>query len=206
MLPKNENVLKEVFDKNKKFDIILSSFALHYLVATPVFVDNFTQNVNNHIDQNGYLVATLFDGDKILELLGSNNVYTSYYLDEDNVKTKLFEIKKIDNSDNDIQEIDVHMAWISDAGVYIREPIVKRKYLEDIFREKCNMRLIEHDYFYNSYLKNNDFFNIITPNEENEKMKKFFDNVNKYYGDLKGADKESFTFMKINAFYIFQKM
>ena len=48
--------------------------------------------------------------------------------------------------------------------------------------------------------------NIITLFMENVKNKEFYNKVSKFYGELKGQDKESKTYSFLNRYYIFQKM
>jgi hypothetical protein len=45
----------------------------------------------------------------------------------------------------------------------------------------------------------------VTPHEENYKNKKFYEDVAKFYDNLKGADKESKLYSFLNKYYIFQK-
>ena len=53
---------------------------------------------------------------------------------------------------------------------------------------------------------NKGWFNDVVPHEENPKNKVFYEDVGKFYGELKGADKESKTYSFLNRYYIFQKM
>ena len=73
-------------------------------------------------------------------------------------------------------------------------------------REKCNCRLVETDYFKNFYNLNSPWFSEVIQYESNPKNKKFYENVSKFYGDLKGSDKESRTWSYLSRYYIFQKM
>ena len=186
--------------------------AFHYFFDSKTSIENITTNLNNHLNKDGLLVITLFDGDLVNKLLDDKDTYTSYYLDEDNIKTKLFEIKKVLNnskdkkeSDYNLEAIDVHMSWISEDGVYNRETLLTKDYLEKLLLEKCNLRLIDTDYFMNLHFKSKSFFNDVIQFEENAKMKKYFYDVNEFFKDLKGADKESIVYSNLHRYYIFQK-
>jgi hypothetical protein len=66
-------------------------------------------------------------------------------------------------------------------------------------------RLVETDLFKNLYNLNKDYFMNVINFEENPKNKQFFEKVKQFFGDLKGADKESQDYSFLNRFYIFQK-
>jgi hypothetical protein len=46
----------------------------------------------------------------------------------------------------------------------------------------------------------------VIDHEENPKNKKFYKNVAQFYGDLKGADKDSKLWNELFRYYIFKKL
>jgi hypothetical protein len=72
--------------------------------------------------------------------------------------------------------------------------------------EKAGCRLVDSDTFSNIYNINKSWFMDVVPHEENYKNKKFYEDAAKFYGVLKGADKESQKFSFLNKFYVFQKI
>jgi hypothetical protein len=71
--------------------------------------------------------------------------------------------------------------------------------------EKAGCRLIDSDNFSNLYNINKPWFTDVIQHEENPKNKKYYEDVAKFYGNLKGPDKESKIYSFLNRYYIFQK-
>jgi len=185
--------------------MITSSFAIHYLFDSQESAKNLIDNVNNNLRVGGYIILTLFDPKEVMKLLQDQEVYTSYYTDDNGNKTKLFEITKKftgDLKDEPGQAIDVLMKWISDKPM--TENLVSTKLMVKTM-EKAGCRLIDSDLFSNIYNINKEWFTDVIPHEENPKNKKFYEDVALFYGNLKGSDKESKSFSFLNRYYIFQK-
>jgi SAM-dependent methyltransferase len=198
------NIDKFLSGKNK-YDMITSSFAIHYLFDSQESAKNLIDNVNNNLRVGGYIILTLFDPKEVMKLLQDQEVYTSYYTDDNGNKTKLFEITKKftgDLKDEPGQAIDVLMKWISDKPM--TENLVSTKLMVKTM-EKAGCRLIDSDLFSNIYNINKEWFTDVIPHEENPKNKKFYEDVALFYGNLKGSDKESKSFSFLNRYYIFQK-
>lgn len=206
MTQDNKNNITKYFDGKRKFDVITSMFAIHYLFDSQDSVNNLINNIKTFLNIGGYIVFTLFDAGRVFELLGDKDVYTSYYTDDNGEKLKLFEIvKKFSGpiKDEPGQTIDVMMKWISDT--YMPENLITPKLMIKTM-EKAGCRLVDTDLFSNVYNINKAWFTEVVPHEENPKNKKFYEDVAKFYGNLKGSDKESKTFSFLNRYYIFQKM
>jgi SAM-dependent methyltransferase len=206
MTQDNKNNITKYFDGKRKFDVITSMFAIHYLFDSQDSVNNLITNIKTFLNIGGYIVFTLFDAGRVSELLGDKDVYTSYYTDDNGEKLKLFEIvKKFSGpiKDEPGQTIDVLMKWISDT--YLPENLITPKLMIKTM-EKAGCRLVDTDLFSNVYNINKAWFTEVVPHEENPKNKKFYEDVAKFYGNLKGSDKESKTFSFLNRYYIFQKM
>ena len=180
-------------------------FEIHYVFDTPESTQNLVININNYLRIGGYIILTLFDADEVLKLLNGTDVFTSYYTGDNGEKNKFFEITKKftgDLKDEPGQTIDVMMSWISSTAR--PENLLTKKLVVNTMK-KAGCRLIETDTFANVYNINKAWFMDVTPHEENFKNKKFYEDVAKFYDNLKGAEKEGKLYSFLNRFYIFQK-
>ena len=206
MTQDNKNNLDKYFDGKRKFDMVTSMFAIHYLFENQDSTNNLINNIKNYLNIGGYLVFTMFDSGEVLKLFGEKDVYTSYYTDDNGEKQKLFEItKKFPGTikDEPGQTVDVMMKWISEVArpEYLVTPKLMIKTME-----KAGCRLVDSDLFSNIYQINKGWFTDVISHEENPKNREFYEKVAKFYGDLKGPDKESRLYSFLNRYYVFQKM
>jgi len=204
----NKKSLDKIFSKNNQFDVINSSFAIHYLFGTNLTVNNLIENIKNNLKIGGFVTLTLFDAELVMNLLKDKNTYTSYYTDEDGKKVKCFEIVKKFNGeleDKVGQSIDVHMSWISEEGKYIEEYLVTRKLLESTMK-KAGCILVDTESFKNVYEINKPYFTKVIQYEENYKNKKFYEKVANFFEDLKGIDKELQHYSFLNRYYVFKRI
>lgn len=206
MTQENKDLIEKTF-KNKKFDVISSQFAIHYLFDSKESITSLIENINNYLKIGGYIILTLFDAKQIIEKLGNKNTFTSYYTDDNGNRKKFFEVIK--KFEGDIKDdiglaIDVHMAWIMEENKYRTEYLVTEKLLTNTMK-KAGCRLVESDLFSNLYYLNQQYFTQVIEHEENKKNYKFYKDVAQYYGDLKGSDKESKSFTFLNRYYVYQK-
>lgn len=208
MTSENKQLIKKVFTKNKKFDCISSMFAIHYLFDSKESVNNLVDNIQNYLKVGGYLLFTLFDAKLVMDKLGDSDTFTTYYIDDDGIRKKLFEIiKKFDGKleDKEGLAIDVHMAWIKQQNEYETEYLVTPKLLNDVMK-RAGCRLVESDLFCNLYTINQQYFTQVIEHEENIRNYKFYKKVAEFFEDLKGIDKESKIFSFLNRYYIYQKI
>ena len=143
-----------------------------------------------------------------MQILNTKNVITSYYTDDDGQRVKFFEVvKKFEGEvkDEPGQAIDVHMAWVSQEGKYITEYLVTPKLLIKTM-EQAGCSLVDTDLFANVYSINKEWFTTVIDHEADPRNKKFFKDVGMFYGDLKGADKESRMWNDLFRFYVFKKI
>jgi SAM-dependent methyltransferase len=204
----NKDGIDKIFTKDRKFDIINSQFAIHYLFDSDNSLNNLVDNINNYLKTGGYLIFTLFDKDLVNKAFDDKGAITGFYTDDEGNRTKLYEIVKKfdDNSKGTGIGIDVYMSWISQEGKYIREFLVDKNFMIDTMTKRCNCRLVETELFENIYNMNRDYFKDVIQYEENKKNREFYQKVAKFYGDLKGADKESRNYSFLFRYYIFQKI
>ena len=143
-----------------------------------------------------------------MDKLGDSDTFTTYYIDDDGIRKKLFEIiKKFDGKleDKEGLAIDVHMAWIKQQNEYETEYLVTPKLLNDVMK-RAGCRLVESDLFCNLYTINQQYFTQVIEHEENIRNYKFYKKVAEFFEDLKGIDKESKIFSFLNRYYIYQKI
>lgn len=133
----NENNIKEYLKKTKKYNVINFSFSFHYLY-TPNYKEQLFQNINDKLSKKGFVILTIFDGNKINDFLGDKLQRDVLY----NGNKIFFSIKKI--SEN---EIDFHNTIYNDDNSYYSEPIIFFNVLEKELKEKCNLKLIKTQLF-----------------------------------------------------------
>ena len=204
----NLETIDKVFSKKNQFDMITSQFVIHYLFGTNLTINNLVQNIKNNLKVGGFVLLTIFDAEKIMNIIGKDNKYTSYYTDDDGKKVKFFEIvKKFDGDlkDKAGQAVDVHMSWISEEGKYLEEYLVSKKLMVETMK-KAGCMLVDSETFSTVYEMNRPYFEDVINYEENPKNKKFYEKVAKFYGNLKGADKESRTWSFLNKYYVFKRI
>ena len=208
MTPDNKNLISKLLNVNNKFNIISYQFSLHYLFETEETVNNLIEINKNYLEKGGYILCTLIDPEQLMKLLNDNDIYTSWYTDNEGHRKKFFEIikkfsGKLENTYG--QPIDVHMAWVSQENIYLTEYLVTKTYLINVMK-KANCQLIESDYFINTYNINKEWFTQVIEHEENEKNKKYYKNISQFYDTLKGSDKESKIWNDIFKYYVFKKI
>ena len=211
----NKNLINTFFSdepsKRTLFDRINCQFALHYFLKNQITWDNFTKNINDYLNPDGYLILTCFDGDTILNLLNNTDKYASYYTNTEGEQKIFFEIlKRYENikSDDNIGlgvAIDVHNALISQEGVYITEYLVQKEFLIKELFEKCKLELVDTDMFSNQFNKHKDYFTKIIEYEENPNTRQFLINVREFYDQNNEVNKSSYEMSKLNRYYIFRK-
>ena len=208
MNPENKKKIETFFGKDKKYDIINSQFAIHYLFDSQLSINNLTETVKRFLKPDGYLICTLFDPKQVLNLLNGKQSFTSFYTNDEGQRSKFFEIiKKFDGdiNDNPGNAIDVHMGWVSQEGKYITEYLVTPKLLIKTM-EKAGCVLVDTDLFVNLYNINKEWFMNVIDYEQNPKNKKFYKDVARFYGDLKGAEKEGRIWNDLYRFYVFKML
>lgn len=197
----------KIFNKvllNKKFDCIVSNLAIHYMFKNDNSLKNLVTNINKHLNMNGYVVLTLFDGDLVMNMLNGNNIYTSYRMDEDGKKVKYYEIikkfngNKLENKTGNA--IDVHMSWIFEENQYQEEYLISPKFMIDSMK-KANLKLVETDTFQNIYMINRPYFKDVIQYESDARNKKVYEDFGLIY---KNDNIEDRKWMFLYRYYIFK--
>ncbi|CAH6421376.1 mRNA capping enzyme [uncultured virus] len=215
MTIQNKELMEKFFSRDPKkrtlFDRINCQFAIHYMLPNQLVWNNFIENLKMYLKPGGYMLITTFDADKVLEILGENEKYTSYYTNQNGEQEVLFEIiKKYEKlDDNGIigpgYAIDVYNSLILQEENYVTEYLVQKQFLEQEFLEKCDMQLVETDLFGNQFNIHEDYFKYVAQYEENVKTKKFLMNAAEYYNQKEEVNKASYQMSSLNRYYIFRK-
>ncbi len=197
---------------NKKFDVISSQMVIHYLFNNEESITNLVHNIKTYLKKDGFVILTLFDPNQIIPQFDESGNITAYYTDDDGKRNILYEIVKKYSDDNSSSKnnkvglpIDVHMSWISEEGKYIEEYLVSQELMTNTMK-RAGCRLVDTDLFSNIFYLNKPYFENVIKYEENPKNKQFYEKVAEFYGDLKGADKESRAWSFMYRYYVFQKM
>jgi len=211
----NIKALERVFTKSRQFDVISSQMAIHYLFSNEESINNLVHNIKIYLKKDGFVILTLFDPDRIIPMFDDSGKITAYYTDDEGKRNILYEIvkkysddeyKSNNNSKNNKVglPIDVHMSWISEEGKYIEEYLVSKELMTNTMK-RAGCRLVDTDLFSNIFYLNKPYFENVIKYEENPKNKQFYEKVAEFYGDLKGADKESRDWSFMYRYYVFQK-
>lgn len=212
----NEDLIKNTFgsDKNdlnnSKFDVFNSQMMLHFLFKNDDILDNYCQNINNFLKDDGIVLITTLDGDSLhKEFVKNNGVINSFY-NKDGENNKYFEFtSNYDLSTDNINKTgcsyEAYLATFKKEGNTDTEYIISKSYLIDVFKKKCNLSLVETDMFYSIYKQKKHFFENIAPKEEKAELKKFLMNISEFYNMDDSVNVASLEFSKLHRYYIFKK-
>jgi len=215
MHPNNKKLLEKFFPNDQKnitkYDRINCQFMIHYLLENDATWNNFKQNINTFLNDDGYILITTFDAKRIINLLKKENNYSIYYNDDKGNKKLLVDIvKKYNNLDkNEIgtgNAIDVHLSQFQREGIYKTEYLVDMEFLEKEFKKDCNMELVETDLFENQYNINKRYFSNPENVEPEKDTVKYFKQVALYYKQDTEIDRASLKLTNLYRYYIFRKI
>jgi hypothetical protein len=94
----NKQLMEKFFSKEPSartmFDIIHAGFSIHYGLRDNETFTNLKNNINNYLRNDGYLMITTFDAQKVREFMKGKEKFTQEYTDENGNVQTLFEIIK----------------------------------------------------------------------------------------------------------------
>jgi SAM-dependent methyltransferase len=203
----NKKLIESTFKNDRKFDIISSQMAIHYLFGSKDSIGNLVNTIKTHLKKGGYVIYTLLDGERVDKILDGKSSYASFYTDDDGKKMKLFEIKKNYNKleSKPGVAIDIHMSWISQEDKFIQEYLISKDFMVKTM-ESAGCRLVDTDLFLNTYNINKEWFSDVIEYEENPKNKKFYQNAALFYKNKKIGSEQSRTWSRLFRYYIFTKV
>lgn len=223
MTERNKQLINTYLSGSKKYNVINAQFTLHYYLSDKLSWTNFCKNINDHLESNGYLLITAFDGKLIYDKLIGNQKMNASYTDNNGNKNVFFEINKI-YTDNDTTSaggiglaIDVYNSLISNPGTYNREYLVFPEFLEKSLKKECGLELVESDSFFSLF---NLYRNYFTGDDGKpnfsfvDSSTKRHEEIRSFYLSLKPNDHTdvesdvafaSFKMSMLNRYYVFKK-
>ena len=140
---KNKNVVFKEYDLRNNvssnikkyskglFDVISCQFAIHYFLASKEMLNNFYNNVNENLKENGIFMFTCFDGKNIEEVLYSINKNKKLEYIKNN-KTIMSLARHYNKNNKQVfgREISVYVETI---GEHSKEYLVDLDYLLNYF-------------------------------------------------------------------------
>lgn len=159
------------------------------------------------MDNNGYFIASTFDGKRVRDLLKSKERCTEEFTSKDGEKKILYDIvRKYDAKQKNFKAtgvaIDVMNSWISDS--YVTEYLVDKDHIIETFATKCGLKCIETELFENYYHTTKEFFNKVVDTEDNPKNKKYIANVKSESDTVINQRIKAYSILC--SFYIFNKI
>ena len=206
MSDKNKELIDLHLGGTKKFDAINMQFSIHYLFNTQSFT-NLLKNINKHLKNNGYVIITTFDSHLVKKYLNGEKEKSEYFTDDNGNKQILFTIKdvSIGNQPGLDQAYDFFTAMFMNEGSFETEYLVYPEFIEEEFKKKCNLSLIDSMSFKDLMDQQETFFLNTTNSESDLKRKKFLDNVVSFYNEKSSLNEASKQFSHLNRYYVFQK-
>jgi hypothetical protein len=124
-----KNDLLSRYEFNKKVDIVLMNFAIHYLCDDSEKIEKLCEFVQSVLFKNGIFILTYFDGDEILNKIENNQT-----------KIGPFDIKVIkEDKEKDVTIAKMPLPTIKEGDdIYVEEPLVKKstiKLIESYFNK-----------------------------------------------------------------------
>jgi SAM-dependent methyltransferase len=196
--------------KARKFDILNCQFAIHYFLKNDTTWNNFTDNINRVLKQDGYFIFTTLDANKVHAAIKKDGSLRENYTTDDGKNKLLFEIKR--QYPEDIKSfkglgipIDVHMAWIMYEGIYVTEYLVEPAFIVNELQKKCGLRLVETETFGNIMEINRDFFQNTAQFESVPKTRKVLMDFKQIYNLDDPVNQSLHKYSVMNRYYIFRK-
>jgi len=221
MSNENKKMIDTYLSGNKKYSVINCQFSMHYYLSDTIAWSNFCKNLLDHLEDDGYLLLTCFDGKLIHEKLKDKKGINISYTSDKGIKNTFLEIIKLYTDEDPIGiglGIDVYNSVISDPGTYNTEYLVDPQFLENSLRDNCNLKLVESDSFYNIYNLYKKYFTLPSSTEylvgdavgRHEVIKKYYmsmDPENRHLFTAEEVDYNlaGFKMSSLNRYYVFKK-
>lgn len=202
---------KERFIKylsNFKYDIVSCMFSFHYFLENEQSWNNTCDNINRLLKDDGYLIITCLDAHRIEKVLKENNGKYDQYLTINNEKIPFHSIHKMFDEYQKIYKYGnkINIKISTFMNDYISEYLVDDNFIIPELNKKCNLQLIETDYYENIYDNMKDYILTVKDVEQKENMRKFlYNQISKFYESNENIDeckKVSF----LDRYYVFKKI
>ena len=166
------------------------------------------ENINRLLKDDGYLIITCLDAHRVEKVLKDNDGKYDQFLTINNEKIPFHSIHKMFDEYQKVykygNKINVKVSTFMND--YIPEYLVDDNFIIPELNKKCNLQLIETDYYENIYDNMKDYILNMKDVEEKEGMRRFLQNkISKFYETSENLDeckKVSF----LNRYYVFKKI
>lgn len=214
--PEDKRLMDKFFSKDPskrtQFDRISCQFSIHYMFENKETLTNFKQNINDYLAPGGFLICTCFDAEKVVELLGDTDKFSSYYTNNKGEKKLLWQIiRKFEKKENNqIYEeacpVDFFGAWMFQEGQYETEYLVDKRFIEKTFLEDCDLECVDTDLFDNQFSMQKEFITKYAQYESVPETRKFMMSVKSYYDNPDDeVNKGCLINDSITRYYVFRK-
>jgi SAM-dependent methyltransferase len=199
----NKLEIKKVFGANPiMYDIISFQFSIHYLFDTNESVTNLINMIKTYLNPGGYIICTLFDSREVIRVMGGNNEYATYYI-QDGVNKEYFKLSKTTHGilkDTYGQSIDVYMAWNTNENEYKTEYLISKTFLIDTLAQ-AGCTLVETNLFRRAY---NNYENWILNISDSPDIE-FLNSVKEFYTNKDKMNALGKDWNNLFRYYVFQK-
>lgn len=205
----NLKLIKDKFNGKNKYDVLSCQFAFHYFLGDKTSWDNTIDNINRTIADEGLLIITTFDGERVNKVLNENNGKYTLYISKNGEKILYHDIIRKYNENQKIfgigNQIDVHISKFMSEGEYRPEYLVDRRFLIPELKKRCNLDLIDEGYFEEIYNGMKSYIEKIGEVEQKEDMKKYWINkMIKIYDLNKDEVIQTLKISNLNKYYVFK--
>ena len=210
MTEQNKKTISKI--NSKKYDVLLSMFAIHYLFKDDITVNNMISNFSL-LKPNGYFMCCLFDGNLLankFKTLGDNPIIEEYYTTESGEKELLFSIKALyDMKEKNLNKNGLAISYFTStfmntSSEYV-EYLVTPEHLINTMK-KAKLELVETETFENIYALSRDFLMDGINYDAGQATQKYLKDVREYYDMTKSINKAGFEMTRLNRFYVFRKV
>jgi hypothetical protein len=216
MSEENMNMIDKYLSGKYKFDTINCQFTAHYYMSDEDSWMTFLKNLSNVSEKGCNVLMTVFDGDKLFDMLKNKNNIEISYDNEQGIKTTLFDIKKMygDKEKPHIgMGINVYNSIITGTNTmtYVKEYLVFKSILVETMG-KHGFELVETESFENVYKTHEEYFTSV----KSRPNLPWFSKINTFYEVVKNKYKSNkmnsqvgeilstYEYSMLNRYYVFR--
>jgi len=211
----NKKLLERLFNESGKpqqFDRINCQFAVHYFLENRIVWENFKQNLNNHLRDDGYFICSAFDAQRLIEMIGEKENYAVHYDNAKGENLMLFDIRRkygelVRTKSGTIDcgnAIDLFATWMFDDGNYVTEYLVDVEFMKEELLRDCQLELVDTDLFENQLKIHEQFLKNVSPFESVQDTRSYLSKVAKYY-EKNDLNMKCMEYTNLTRYMVFRK-